>query len=316
VIHVADRLQADMDRTGSIACVGLDPRPDLLPPSLRRTMLERFGDTNEAVGAAFVEFNARVIDAIAGRCAAVKPQAACYEAYGAPGWSALIDTVRLAQEAGITVVVDAKRGDIGSTSAQYRQAFFGGAPGLGGERAMDPPAMATDWLTVNPYLGSDNVCEFLDDVPGRTGVFVLARTSNPSSREVQDRVCIGGPDENEPVADVVARLIRGWGAGRTGTSGLSDVGAVVGATYPDEAHRLRSLMPDTLFLVPGYGTQGGTAADATAGRRSDGSGILVSSSRTIQASWQTWPDPTDWGAAAADALDAMNRELAGALAGA
>jgi len=306
--HVADRLQADMDRTGSIACVGLDPRPDLVPPSLRRTMLDRFGDTNEGVAAAFVELNACTIDAIAGRCAAVKPQAACYEAYGAPGWQALVDTVRLAQNAGIAVIVDAKRGDIGSTSAQYAQAFFGGAPGLWDDGRPVAPAMTADWLTVNPYLGSDNVLEFVPAEPGRTGIFVLAKTSNPSSGELQDRAC-ADPDGSS-VADVVADLIHRWGEGRTGTTGLTDIGAVVGATYPDEARRLRSLMPDSLFLVPGYGAQGGTAPDAVAGARADGRGVLVSSSRGIAGAWRDHPDgEDDWPGAARAALDAMNRDL-------
>jgi orotidine-5'-phosphate decarboxylase len=315
--HVADRLQADMDRTGSIACVGLDPRPDLVPPSLRRTMLERFGDTNEGVAAAFLELNACLIEAIAGHCAAVKPQAACYEAYGAPGWQALADTVRLAQNAGLAVIVDAKRGDIGSTSAQYAQAFFGGAPGLWDDGRPVAAAMTTDWLTVNPYLGSDNVLEFVDATPGRTGIFVLAKTSNPSSGELQDRTCVGGdaPD-GEHVADVVARLIDGWGRGRAGASGLTDIGAVVGATYPGEARRLRDRMADSLFLVPGYGAQGATAADAVAGARSDGRGVLVSSSRAIAGAWTSLPgaedDDVDWAGAARAALDAMNADLAAA----
>ena len=311
-MHIADRLLADIDRTGSLACVGLDPRPDLLPLALRRDTLARFGNTNEAVAAAFVEFNTRIIEAIAGHCAAVKPQAACYEAYGAPGWAALIETVRAAQDAGIAVVVDAKRGDIGSTSTQYRQAFFGGAPGLGEGYA--PAPMHTDWVTVNPYLGSDNVAEFLDDVPGTTGVFVLAKTSNPSSGELQDRLCLHDTDDDrrETVADAVARLVHTWGVGRSGARGLTDVGAVVGATYPDEARRLRHLMPDTLFLVPGYGTQGGTAADALAGARADGSGVLVSSSRGIIGAWQRSADPDDWAPASRQALDAMNHDLADA----
>lgn len=322
MIHVADRLQADMDRTGSIACVGLDPRPDLVPPALRRTMLDRFGDTNEGVAAAFLELNACLIEAIAGHCAAVKPQAACYEAYGAPGWQALVDTVRLAQNAGIAVVVDAKRGDIGSTSAQYAQAFFGGAPGLWDDGRPVAAAMTTDWLTVNPYLGADNVLEFVDPVPGRTGTFVLAKTSNPSSGELQDRVVVGsgpgatdgGPgDDDETVAEVVARLIDRWGSGRHGASGLTDIGAVVGATYPDQARRLRSRMPDSLFLVPGYGAQGGAGRDAVAGARPDGRGVLVSSSRAIMGAWQREDDgASDWVGAARAALDAMNGDLAAA----
>jgi orotidine-5'-phosphate decarboxylase len=216
----------------------------------------------------------------------------------------------LAQAAGIAVVVDAKRGDIGSTAAQYRHAFFGGAPGLGDAAA--PAPLRTDWLTVNPYLGRDNVAELLDPDPGATGTFVLVKTSNPSSGEVQDRLCLrddGDGERRETVADAVARLVHGWGGGRTGACGLSDVGAVVGATYPDEARRLRHLMPDTVFLVPGYGAQGATAADAVAGARPDGTGVLVSSSRGIIGAWQRAADPEDWAPASRQALDAMNRDL-------
>jgi orotidine-5'-phosphate decarboxylase len=141
---------------------------------------------------------------------------------------------------------------------------------------------------------------------------VLVKTSNPSSGELQDRLCLDDdePDRRETVADAVARLVDAWGRDRAGTCGLTDVGAVVGATYPDEARRLRHLMPDTLFLVPGYGAQGGTAADAVAGCRPDGSGAVVSSSRGIMGAWQRWSDPDDPAAAAREALDVMNRDLA------
>ena len=219
-----------MDRTGSIACVGLDPRPDLVPLRLRRDAA-RAPRQHQRGGGGGVRraLNRGIIEAVAGHCAAVKPQAACYEAYGAPGWAALVDTVRLAQDAGLTVIVDAKRGDIGSTSAQYRQAFFGGAPGLGEGPA--PAPMAADWLTVNPYLGSDNVAEFIPDEPGVAGIFVLVKTSNPSSGELQDRrlPVAAGPDGSgdgapadgdETVAEAVARLVHRWGAGRVGTRGL------------------------------------------------------------------------------------------------
>jgi orotidine-5'-phosphate decarboxylase len=290
-----------MDRTGSIACVGLDPRPDLVPPSLRGP---GGPDDAAAVAAAFVELNGLLLAAIAGRCAAVKPQVACYEAYGAPGWAALADTVRLAHEAGIEVIVDGKRGDIGSTAAHYAQAMFGGAPSLGG-----PPlaGLGADWATVNGYLGGDNVLEFLRD--DRTqGVFVLAKTSNPTSGELQDvELSTGGT-----VAHAVAELVHAWGNGRRGTSGLTDVGAVVGATYPEQARALRTVMPDAMFLVPGYGSQGGDAAGALAGARHDGRGVLVSSSRGVMGAWQSAPEGTDWLDASRTALDDMNAALTAA----
>jgi orotidine-5'-phosphate decarboxylase len=296
-VHPADALDARITSTGSIACVGLDPRPDLLPEALiarhRNT-----GGSVDAVASAFLEANRRVIDAVADRCAAVKPQAACYEAYGLAGWAALEATVRHAVAAGIPVILDAKRGDIGSTAAHYGQMAFGGAPDLDG----DPlPGMGADWLTVNGYLGSDGVEPVL---AGGGGVFVLVKTSNPGSGELQDvELAAAGT-----VADRMADRVASWGADRVGACGLSAVGAVVGATYPDHAAALRERMPDTVFLVPGYGAQGASAVDAVAGLRADGRGVLVSSSRGITGAWRA-AGTDDIGAAARTALDAMNADL-------
>jgi orotidine-5'-phosphate decarboxylase len=296
-VHPADALDARITSTGSIACVGLDPRPDLLPEALiarhRNT-----GGSVDAVASAFLEANRRVIDAVADRCAAVKPQAACYEAYGLAGWAALEATVRHAVAAGIPVILDAKRGDIGSTAAHYGQMAFGGAPDLDG----DPlPGMGADWLTVNGYLGSDGVEPVL---AAGGGVFVLVKTSNPGSGELQDvELAAAGT-----VADRMADRVASWGADRVGASGLSAVGAVVGATYPDHAVALRERMPDTVFLVPGYGAQGASAVDAVAGLRADGRGVLVSSSRGITGAWRE-AGTDDIGAAARTALDAMNADL-------
>lgn len=296
-MHAADALDARIAETGSIACVGLDPRPDLLPPGL----IDRHrgtGSPADAVAAAFLEANERIIDAIADRCAAVKPQAACYEAYGLAGWTALAATVRRAGEAGIPVILDAKRGDIGSTATHYGQMAFGGAPDLDGS-ACD--GIGADWLTVNGYLGSDGVEPVL---AAGGGAFVLVKTSNPGSGELQDLELAGGGT----VADRLAERVAAWGADRIGASGLSDVGAVVGATYPEHAVALRSRMPDTVFLVPGYGAQGGTARDAVAGLREDGRGVLVSSSRGITGAWRD-AGTEDVGIAAREALDAMNADL-------
>lgn len=294
-----------METSGSRACVGLDPRPDMIPESLQRVALDAHGDTAEAVAAAFTEFNAGIIEAIAGACAAVKPQVACYEAYGAAGWQCLLDTMAMARDAGIPVIADGKRGDLGSSAIHYRESFFGGAPGFG-----DKPVTGGDaqWLTVHAYLGSDSVLTILDDPAEERGVFVLVKTSNPSSGELQDINLADGEARGTNVADTVAALVHEWGSARLGQCGLSDVGAVVGATYPDDARRLRKKMPNTLFLVPGYGAQGASAADALAGARSDGSGVLVSSSRGITAAW-TKTDTDDFAGSARQALDAMNADL-------
>ncbi len=300
-MHAADALQASIDRTRSIACVGLDPRPALLPPGLVAEALKAHGDTAQGVAAAFLAFNLGLLEAVAGACAAVKPQLACYEAYGSAGLKALELTVARARELGIPVIADGKRNDIGSTAEHYAQAFLGRAPGLAGAAI---PGMGADWLTINGYLGSDGITPFLGKAPTGTGVYVLVKTSNPSSGDLQDQ-----PQGEGSVADAMARLVHRWGQGRVGTSGLTDVGAVVGATWPAQARRLRELMPDTPFLVPGYGAQGGSAADAKAGARADGRGILVNSSRGIIGAWQT-AKASDWQAAARAALDAMNQDLA------
>lgn len=303
-VHAADRLDERIRQTGSVACVGLDPRPSLLPPALRDRHLGRHGPGVVGVAAAFEEFNSAIIDAVADRCAVVKPQTACYEAYGSAGWAALEATVAHARAAGVPVILDAKRADVGSTADHYGQMAFGGAPGLDGEPVH---GIGADWITVNPYLGSDGVLPILGE---RTaGVFVLVKTSNPSSGELQD-VGLGadaGPG-NPTVAERVADLVHGWGRNRVGRNGLADVGAVVGATYPDHARALRERMPDTVFLVPGYGVQGGTAADALTGRRSDGRGVVVSASRSIIGAWQE-TGTTDWAGAARSAIDAMNADL-------
>jgi orotidine-5'-phosphate decarboxylase len=302
-VHVADALDARIRATGSLACVGLDPRPDLLPDAIVAHHREAGHESPAAaVAAAFADVNRRVIDAVADRCAAVKPQAACYEAYGLAGWSALEATVRHAAEAGIPVILDGKRGDIGSTAAHYGQMAFGGAPDLDGRPLA---GIGADWLTVNGYLGRDGVDPVLDC---GGGVFVLVKTSNPGSGELQDLPVDAAEDHQATVADRMADRVASWGAQRRGESGLSSVGAVVGATYPEHARSLRERMPDTVFLVPGYGAQGASAGDALAGLRPDGRGVLVSSSRAITGAWRT-ADTGDVGQAARDALAAMNGDL-------
>jgi len=298
-MHPTDRLQQSIERTGSLACVGLDPRPGLIPPVIAEKALETFDDTREAVAAAFTEFCCGILDAVVGRCAAVKPQVACFEAYGSDGLMALEDVCAYARQLAIPVIADAKRGDIGTTAEHYQQAFLGAPPGLGkGEME----GLGADWLTVNPYFGSEGVLPFLANP--ETGVFVLVKTSNPSSGELQDQRSGDGT-----VMERVAALVAGWGRERRGECKLSAVGAVVGATYPEQARRLRQLMPDAMFLVPGYGAQGGTAADALAGLRSDKRGVLVNSSRAILGAWQRNRTGLDWQAAAGAALDEMNLDL-------
>lgn len=294
-----------MDVTGSVACVGLDPRVELIPPSIRSWALASAGSPPEQVGAAFARFNREIIDAIAGACAAVKPQAACYEAFGLAGWQCLEETIRYARSKGIEVVLDAKRGDIGSTATHYREGLLDGARGLSGETI---PGLGADWLTASPYLGNDSVLPLLGE-PGQHGLFLLVKTSNPGGSDLQDVEVADG----NAVSSRVAELVDSWGKGRLSNGGLSDVGAVVGATWPEDARTIRSVMPNSLFLVPGYGAQGGSAAGAVAGARPDGSGVLISSSRAIIGAWQSQPDAeADFADLARTALDEMNTDLAAA----
>ena len=301
--HCADRLLAACERTGSLACVGLDPRVALLPETVRRDALAAAGGGRSGVCAAFQAFNRGIIAAIAGRCPVVKPQVACYEAYGSAGMAVLEDTIMTARAAGLEVIVDGKRNDIGSTATHYREAWLTGPPGL--DPGVEVAGAGGDWLTVNGYLGADGVRPLLDDPPGEHGVFVLVKTSNPGSAELQ-----GQPSGEGTVMEVMARLVATWGHDRLGHCGLSDIGAVVGATWPDEARTLREIMPETLFLVPGYGAQGGSAADALAGLRAQGDGVIINASRSIIGAGCGLEATADWREVVRAALESMNADIA------
>ncbi len=270
LVAFRDRLDQARRQKNSAVCVGLDPRFDQLP--------HRFDSLPPAH--AFLEFNKEIVDATLDVAIAVKPQAAFFELYGADGFGALIETVRYARSRSQLVIMDAKRNDIGSTAEAYAQAFL----------HPDGPFDA-DAITVNGYLGSDGVQPFLEVAAkyGK-GVFVLVKTSNPSSGELQDLAIDG-----EPVYERMARLVDGW-----------DCEAVVGGTYPAQAVRARELMPRATILVPGYGAQGATAADVAPSFRQDGSGAVVNNARGIIFA----PDPR---AAALEMREAINGALGGSL---
>lgn len=280
-MHVADRLSKSIETNQSIACVGLDPRPHLIPPQLQSHSIDKHGNGIEAICDAFLSFNQGILDAVAGHCAAIKPQVACYEAYGWRGMQVLEASIAYAKKLSIPVIVDGKRNDIGSTATHYQQAWLGDIPIFNDEQH---EGVGADWLTVNGYLGSDGINPFLDD-ENEHGIFVLVKTSNPSSGELQSQ-----ESGETSVMEAMAKLVNQWGSERLGNCGLSDVGAVVGATYPEEAKTLRQHMPHAIFLVPGYGAQGGSAAEALAGIRTDGQGVLVNASRSINGAWQTQND--------------------------
>jgi orotidine-5'-phosphate decarboxylase len=275
----ADRLAAAVRRTGTALCVGLDPRRESLPTSI----CDRHPETLDGTAAAYEAFCLRVLDLVAPIVGVVKPQSAFFEACGPAGLAALRNVLRRAKELGLVTILDAKRGDIASTAAAYAEAAFG--------------AFAADALTVNPYLGADAVEPFIAAarLDGR-GLFVLVRTSNPGAGLFQDLVCAG-----RPLYQHVADAVAAWNDGR------GDVGAVVGATHPAELKLLRDRLPGVWFLVPGYGTQGGTAADVRAAFGADGLGAIVNSARGVTFPFR--PKDPNWEAAIERATRAAAAEL-------
>ncbi len=268
--HFADRFNGAIRSKGNAVCVGLDPRWESLPESIRK----RYSDgTLEAVAHAFEEFCLRVIDVVAPRVAIVKPQSAFFEACGPAGMVALQRVLRRAGDRGLLTILDAKRNDIASTAAAYADAAFAGTSLAGRVQ----PVWDADALTINPYLGRDAVEPFLQSArkAGR-GVFVLVRTSNPGAGQFQDLVC-----EGRPVYLHVAEAVRAWTRENLGQDGYGDVGAVVGATHPTELATVRAALPEAIVLVPGFGAQGATAADCAAAFRDNGLGATVNSSRGI-----------------------------------
>ncbi|MCR5775247.1 MAG: orotidine-5'-phosphate decarboxylase [Lachnospiraceae bacterium] len=269
--------------------VGLDPNLKFVPGHLIRKATEEKGDTLEAAADAIFEFNKAIVDATYDLIPAVKPQIAMYEQFGIPGLIAYKNTVDYCHSKGLIVIGDVKRGDIGSTSESYAIAHLGEIKvGNTSHRPFDE-----DMATVNPYLGTDGVKPFTD-ICNRydKGIFVLVKTSNPSSGEFQDRAVSGGEGDpsgtSRPLFEVVADKVREWGEASM-DGAYSNVGAVVGATYPEQGEAARRLMPHTYILVPGYGAQGGKAEDLKAFFNKDGLGAIVNSSRGIIAAYTKAP---------------------------
>ncbi len=274
--HPADLLDLAISRTGSPICVGLDPVLDQLPEACRSARAD--------VDA--IEFFSRgVLDAVAPFAPAVKVQSACFERFGSRGFASMERTIAHARSLGMVVVLDAKRGDIGISASHY---------------AASAAAMGAHFVTVSGYLGPSGVAPFLD---AGLGAFVLVRTSNPDSDRVQSLRLADGRSVAEMMADLVAEL----GAARPGSSGLSAVGAVVGATKSTDGLALRARMPNQIFLIPGYGAQGGKAEDIARLRRPDGRGVLVTASRSV-----IYPQPIQgesWGVAVAQAARKLAAEI-------
>lgn len=279
-----ERIVAAQRGRQTFAILGVDPQ------------LDSSNESGLPPGYSLDRFCCEIIEACAPFVAAIKPQLAFFEARGLDGLHALVEVLKLARSLDLVTIADAKRGDIGSTSAAYAEAFLGNGD------------FACDAITVNPYLGSDALKPFFAKAREGRGVFVLVKTSNPSSGDFQDR---HAPDT--PLWELVAKSVRDWGGEYIGAPNLSPIGAVVGATYPAHARRARELMPNSLILVPGYGTQGGSAADAMAAIRSDGLGVIVNASRSLMYAWRKRNGRSP-GLAAAEAADEMRRALNAAAA--
>lgn len=257
--------------------VGLDPTLNFVPKFLLDKAINERGETLEAAAEAIFEFNKEIVDAVYDLIPAVKPQIAMYEQFGIPGLTAFKKTIDYCHEKELLVIGDAKRGDIGSTSAAYATAHIGRVKV--GDAEFAP--FDEDFVTVNPYLGSDGVVPFIDECKKNDrGLFILVKTSNPSSGEFQDQK-VG----EKAVYELVGKKVDEWGLD-TVKEGYSEIGAVVGATYPEMGKVLREIMPKAYILVPGYGAQGGTAAELKPFFNKDGLGAIVNSSRGIIAAYK------------------------------
>lgn len=278
--NAMDRLISKVKETNNPTVMGLDPRYDMIPESIR----EKYSQDIEGACKAILEFNKGLIDSVYDIVPAVKPQIAFYEMFGIEGIKVFNETCKYAKQKGMIVIADVKRGDIGSTAAGYSNAYLGKTP-IGEEKVS---IYDVDFVTVNPYLGIDGVKPFIDDCKeyGK-GIFILVKTSNKSSGELQDLKLENGTTIYEKVAE----LVSSWGKDLVGEYGYSSVGAVVGATYPIQIKELRKIMPKTYFLIPGYGAQGGKAEDIALGFK-DGIGGIVNASRSLMAAYKSdrWKD--------------------------
>lgn len=300
-----DRLIKAAEQKKNPTVAGLDPKLDFIPPPVLDSAFAEHGKNLQGAAAAIWRFNREIIDALCDIVPAVKPQAAYYELYGWAGMRALTQTVAYAREKGLFVIIDGKRGDIGSTMQAYAAAHLG-AVAIDGEPFIP---FGGDALTVNGYFGADGIDPLLAECQARDkGIFVLCKTSNPSSGEIQNRLIDG-----EPLYLRMGELCEQWGQNTVGEYGYSAVGAVAGATYPDELRLLREKLPHTFFLVPGYGAQGAGAKDAAPAFDARGRGAIVNSSRAILCAWQKENRPYDFAQAARREALRMRDDLQSAL---
>ena len=297
-----DRLITRILETKNPSVAGLDPKLSYIPDFIKEEAFAKHGKNLEGATAALLAFNKGIIDALCDIVPAVKPQCAYYEMLGWQGVKALSDTIVYAQQKGMVVIIDGKRNDIGTTM----EAYAAGHLGVAQVEDISLPAFGGDLLTVNGYLGSDGIKPLLKVCQEQNkGIFVLVKTSNPSSGELQDQ-CIDG----KPIYRVMGEFCEQWGEQLPGQYGYSGVGAVVGATYPDQLTELRKALPHTFFLVPGYGAQGGGAEGVAGAFDENGLGAIINSSRGILCAWQkTGAAPEDYAKAAREEALRMREDL-------
>ncbi|MBR5799288.1 MAG: orotidine-5'-phosphate decarboxylase [Lachnospiraceae bacterium] len=306
-----NKLVSKIQKTGAPIVVGLDPMMKFVPEHIQKKAFAEFGETLEGAAEAIWQYNKEIVDHIYDIVPAVKPQIAMYEQFGIPGLIAFKKTVDYCKEKDLVVIGDIKRGDIGSTSEAYAVGHLGKVKvGSNSYYGFDE-----DFATVNPYLGSDGINPFIKVCKEENkGLFILVKTSNPSSGEFQDRVL---QDANKPLYEVVGEQVAKWGEEHMGDS-YSYIGAVVGATYPEMGKVLRKVMPKSYILVPGYGAQGGKGADLVHFFNEDGLGAIVNSSRGIIAAYQQEQyakfGAENFAEASRAAVEDMRADIAGALA--
>lgn len=279
--NAIDILIDKIKETNNPTVMGLDPRYDMLPECVRN----KYDASLEGACEVILEYNKALIDATCDIVPAVKPQVAFYEMFGIEGMRVFNETCKYAKEKGMVVIADCKRGDIGSTAQGYSNAFLGKTP-IGGNEV---EIFNVDFVTVNPYMGTDCVKPFVDDCKKyNKGIFVLVKTSNKSSGELQDLVLENG----KKIYETVAELVNEWGKDLVGEYGYSSVSSVVGATYPEQLEELRKIMPTSYFLIPGYGAQGGKASDIALGFDNNGLGGIVNASRSLMCAYKSdlWKD--------------------------
>ncbi|MDE6019389.1 MAG: orotidine-5'-phosphate decarboxylase, partial [Ruminococcus sp.] len=289
-----DRLIKKIFETKNPSVAGLDPKLEYVPEYIKNKAFEKHGVTLKAAAEAILVFNKSLIDALFDIVPAIKPQAAYYEMYGWEGVRVLTETISYAQSKDMFVITDGKRNDIGTTMEAYAAAHIGSV--AVGDKKFTP--FGSDALTVNGYLGTDGIAPLLKICKENDkGIFVLAKTSNPSSGELQDK-CIDGT----PIYAAMGDMCEKWGDDTIGEYGYSAIGAVVGATYPEQLSELRKRLPHTMFLVPGYGAQGGGAEGLKGAFDENGLGAIVNSSRAIMCAYQKE------GCAETDIANAARRE--------